>query len=103
MNDYLGTAMLASYANMGVQIDKFDNTDEGIILYFSVPRRSYHRNANDIEMSDNFLAARVKRTLEDMGVVFATCKYKTRDEEWTKEKAKAAEHMAYKNIGYKDW
>ena len=99
----IGQAMLATYAKMGIQIDRFDNTDIGIVLYFSVPLRSYHKDANGIEMSDSHLAKRIKETLKEMGMVFATCKYKVRNECWTKEKAEAAERMAYKDMGYKDW
>ena len=99
----LGVAILATFARYGVQIDRFENTDAGMILYFSVPRRSYYRNADSIEMSDNFLASRIKATLQELGIVFAECKYKTRDEEWTEEKANTAEREAYKYMGYKDW
>ena len=99
----IGQAILATYAEMGVQIDKFDNTDAGIVLYFSVPISSYRINAEGAEMSDTVLAKRIKETLQEMGVVFATCKYKVRNEYWTKEKAETARRMAYKNMGYKDW
>jgi len=51
--------------------DKFDNTDSGIVLLFSVPKSSYHKDANDTEMSGKHLAQRVKTTLEEMGMVFA--------------------------------
>lgn len=102
-NNMMGRSMLITYAELGVQIDKFDNTDAGIILLFSVPKSSYHKGANDIEMSGKYLAQRVKRTLEEMGIVFADCKYKTRDEYWNEDMAKLARKMAYKDMGYKDW
>ena len=103
MNDYLGTAMLATYAELGVQIDRFDNTDKGVVLYFYVPFSSWHLNAERQEMAGPVLAKRVKETLQEMGIVFATCKYKIRNEHWTKDKAKEARQIAYKNMGYKDW
>ena len=102
-NNMFGQAMLITYAEMGVQIVKFDNTDAGIVLLFTVPKNSYHKNANNIEMSGKHLASRVKNTLEAMGMVFADCKYKTRDEYWNEDKAKSARKLAYKNMGYKDW
>ena len=102
-NNMMGQAMLITYAELGVQIDKFDNTDAGIILLFSVPKNSYHKGVNDIEMSGKYLAQRVKRTLEEMGIVFADCRYKTRDEYWNEDMAKLARKMAYKDMGYKDW
>lgn len=103
MNDYLGTTMLATYAELGVQIDRFDNTDKGVVLYFSVPFSSWQLNAERQEMAGPVLAKRVKETLQEMGIVFATCKYKIRNEHWTKDKAKEARQIAYKNMGYKDW
>ena len=99
----MGQAMLITYAELGVQIDKFDNTDAEIILLFSVPKNSYHKGANGIEMSGKYLAQRVKKTLEEMGIVFADCRYKTRDEYWNEDMAKLARKMAYKDMGYKDW
>lgn len=102
-NNIVGQAMSITYAELGVQIDKFDNTDVGIILLFSVPKNSYHKDANNIEMSRNHLASKVKRTLEEMGMVFADCRYKIRDEYWNEDMAKIARKMAYKDMGYKDW
>lgn len=102
-NNIIGQVMLITYAEFGVQIVKFDNTDAGIILLFSVPKNSYHKNANNIEMSGKHLASRVKRTLEEMGVVFADCRYKTRDEYWTEDMAKNARKKVYKDLGYQYW
>ena len=102
-NDMMGQAMLITYAGYGVQIDKFDNTDAGIVLLFSVPRNSYRKDVDNIEMSDRHLATRVKQTLEDMGVVFADCKYKVRNEYWNEDMEKSAMKTAYKDMGYKDW
>jgi hypothetical protein len=99
----VGQAMLITYAGLGVQIDRFDNTDAGIILLFTVPKGSYHKDANNIEMSGKHLASRVKQTLQEMGVFFADCRCKIRDEYWSEDKAKFAKKMAYKDIGYKDW
>lgn len=102
-NNMIGQAMLITYAELGVKIDKLDNTDTGIVLLFSVPKSSYHKGADDIEMSGKHLAQRVKRTLEGMGMVFADCRYKTRNEHWNEDMANLARKMAYKNMGYKDW
>lgn len=96
-------AMLIAYAEIGVHIDKCRNTDAGVVLLFSVPQNSYHKDAKNIEMSGKHLASRVKKTLEDAGVVFADCRYKTRNEYWGEDKAKLAKKMAYKDMGYKDW
>lgn len=96
-NNMIGQAMLITYAELGVQIVKFDNTDAGVVLLFSVPKSSYHKGANDIEMSGKYLAQRVKKTLEGMGMVFADCRYKTRDEYWNEDMANLARKMAYKD------
>ena len=102
-NNMLGQAMLITYAEMGVKIDMFDNTDNGIILLFTVPKNSYDKDVNNIEMSGKHLASRVKHTLEEMGVFFADCRYGIRDEYWTKDNADAAKKIAYKDMGYRDW
>ena len=102
-NNMISQAMLLTYAKLGVQIDKFDNTDKGIVLLFSVPKSSYHKGVNNIEMSGKHLAQRVKQTLTEMGVVFADCRYKTRNEHWDEQMAEAAKKMLYKDMGYKDW
>ena len=102
-NNMMSKVMLITYAELGVQITKFDNTDTGIVLYFTVPKGSYHKNANNIEMSGKHLASRVKHTLEEMGMIFAICKYKVRDEYWNEDMASLARKMAYKDMGYKDW
>lgn len=102
-NDMLGKAMLITYAEMGVVIDKFEDTDTGIILLFTVPKSSYHIGANNREMSGKHLASRVKTTLEEMGMVFADIRYHIRDEHWDKTKAEIAKRAAYKDMGYKDW
>ena len=102
-NAILSKAMLITYAELGVYIDKLDNKDAGIVLLFSVPKNSYHKGLHDVEMSGKHLASRVKKTLEEMGVVFADCRCKIRDEYWDKDKAQQAKKMAYKTMGYKDW
>ena len=102
-NNMISQAMLLTYAKLGVQIDKFDNTDEGIILLFSVPKNSYHKGVNNIEMSGKYLAQRVKQTLTEMGVVFTDCRYKTRNEYWDEQMAETAKKMLYKDMGYKEW
>lgn len=99
----MGQAMLIAYAELGVKIDRFDNTDTGIILLFTVPKSSYHKDVNNVEMSGKYLASRVKHTLEETGVVFVDCRCKIRDEYWSEDNAKFAKKMAYKDMGYKDW
>ena len=102
-NDMLGKAMLITYAQMGVQIDKFDNTDAGIIFLFTVPRSSWECDVNGKEMSGKHLASRVKHTLEDLGMVFADIRYAIRNEHWDKAKGEAAKTQAYQDMGYKKW
>lgn len=94
----MAKAMLITYAELGVQIDKFQGTDTGTILLFTVPKSSYHKDANNIEMSGKHLARRVKETLEEMGVLFLACKYKVRDEYWTESMANSAKANTYKNL-----
>lgn len=99
----MGQAILITYAEMGVMIDKFDDVNEGAILLFTVPKTSYHIDAKGEQMAGKHLASRVKHTLEDFGVVFADIRYHIRDEHWDVAKAQAAKREAYKDMGYKDW
>lgn len=101
-NNLIGKAMLITYAEMGVQIDRFENTDRGVILLFTVPKKSYQK-FNNTEMAGKHLASRIKHTLEKMGVIFADCRYGIRDVTWSENDAEIAKRMAYKNMGYKDW
>lgn len=102
-NGMLGKAMLITYAEMGVVIDKFDDTDAGIVLLFTVPKTSYHVDVKGEQMAGKHLASRVKHTLEDLGMVFANIGYYIRDEQWDTTKAEIAKRAAYKDMGYKDW
>ena len=71
-----------------------DEYKKELELYVSVPKSSYHKNANGKEMSGHFLAKRFKQCLSDMidtknkyshyGKIVV--KYKIRNEIWTKEK-----------------
>lgn len=103
MSNMIGQAMLITYAEMGVKIDMFDNTDKGVVLLFTVPKSSYEIDANGEEMSGKHLASRVKHTLEKVGVKFADIRYSVRDENWDKAKAEETKRMAYKDMGYKEW
>ena len=102
-NDMMGKAMLITYAEMGVQIDKMEDTDDGIIFLFTVPKSSWEYDVKGREMSGKHLASRVKYTLEDLGMVFVDIRYHIRDEHWSREKADEAKQQAYKDMGYKKW
>ena len=102
-SEMMWKAMIITDAELGVVIDKFDDTDAGVILLFTVPKTSYHVDAKGEQMAGKHLASRVKHTYEDIGIVFADIRYHIRDEHWTKDKAEVAKRMAYKDMGYKDW
>lgn len=102
-NEMLGKAMLITYAEMGVQIDKMEDTDDGIIFLFTVPKSSWEFGTGGKEMAGKHLASRVKETLEDMGMVFVDIRYHIRDEHWDRTKSDAAKQQAYRDIGYKKW
>lgn len=102
-NEALGKAMLITYAQMGVQIDRLEDTDDGIIFLFTVPKTSWEFDANGKEMSGKHLATRVRDTLKEMGMVFADIRYGIRNERWDKAKGDAAKDKMLKDIGYKKW
>lgn len=101
-NNMLGKAMLITYAQMGVKIDQLEDTDDGIIFLFTVPKTSWEFDANGKEMSGKHLASRVKHTLEEMGMVFCDIRYGIRNEHWDKSKGDAAKAEAFKDMGYKN-
>ena len=101
MNNNMIKGMIITYAEMGIVVDDFDNTDEGVILLFTVPNSSYHIDANNIEMSGKHLASRVKKTLEEMGVVFKDIRYSIRNEHWDEMKAKEAKQKHIKILDIK--
>lgn len=103
MGKMMGTAMYLTIMEEGVQIDRFDNTDNGIVFLFTVPKSSYQHDAHGKEMSGKHLASRVKHMYEDMGVKFADIRYGIRDEHWNELKAAAAKQAAYSHLGYKRW
>ena len=102
-NIALGKAMLITYAQMGVKIDRLEDTDDGIIFLFTVPKTSWEWDYKCREMAGKHLATRVKNTLEEMGMVFADIRYGIRNEHWSKEKGDAAKNEALKDMGYKKW
>lgn len=102
-NIALGNAMLITYAQMGVKIDRLEDTDDGIIFLFTVPKYSWEFDAHGKEMSGKHLASRVKETLEEMGMVFVDIRYGIRNEHWDKTKGDAAKNEALKDMCYKKW
>ena len=102
-SNMLAQAMLVTYAQMGVQIDRLEDTDDGIIFLFTVPKTSWEFDANGEEMSGKHLATRVRDTLKEMGMVFADIRYGIRREHWDKAKGDAAKNAALKDMGYKKW
>ena len=99
----LGKAMFIALYQMGVQVDHFEDTDDGIIFLFSVPKTSYEHDANGKEMSGKHLASVIKLKYEVMGMRFADIRYGVRNEHWDKTKAEAAKKTAYRELGYKKW
>ena len=102
-NSMLCQAILITYAEMGVVIDKFEDVDDGVILLFTVPKSSYNIDAKGEQIAGKHLASMVKTTLEEMGMVFADIRYHIRNEYWDKTKAETVKRAAYKDMGYKDW
>lgn len=92
--DLIGKAAWITMAATGVIVDRYEHTDNGLILYMSVPKTSYEFGSGEI------IAKTTKRCLSKIGVKFADCRYKIRDEHWTKEKELVAEREAKQYVGY---
>jgi len=102
-NSNIAKGMYITWCEMGVVVDKFEDTDDGIIMLFTVPRSAPHLDASGKEMSGKHLASRIKETCEEMGLVFKDIRYAIRDEYWSEDKCKAARVRAKQDLGYKKW
>lgn len=95
----IGTAMMITWAGLGVTIDRDNETAEGIEVYISVPEHSYNRNQAGEEMAGDVLAARFKSALAELGVKRLTVRYRVRiGERWTEERRTQAELAASKAL-----
>lgn len=94
--DLIGKAAWITMAEMGVIVDRYGQTDNGLIFYMSVPKTSYECEGG------KEIARAVKRCLTQLGVKFADCRYKIRDEHWTAEKAALAVIEAKKLVDYQE-
>lgn len=92
----IGQAAWIAMAEMGVIVDRYEQTDDGLIFYMSVPKTSYECEGG------KEIARAVKRCLTQLGVKFADCRYKVRDEHWTAEKAALAVIEAKEIVGYSE-
>lgn len=96
-----GEVMLITWASLGLRIEKSNETPEHLEIYISVPETSYHLNINKEQMAGMTLAKRFKTVMNDMGIKKLVVKSRIRKgDNWTKEKAKAAEEqMKYEIYG----
>lgn len=99
----LGEAMLLTWAQLGVVIEYIQETTDALNMYISVPKSSYHKNSDGVEMSGLFLAKRFKDTFVDMGIKRLSVKAKVREEDWTAELSKEAVIRARKELYGSQW
>ncbi len=99
----LGEAMLLTWAQLGVVIEDVKETTELLSVYISVPKSSYHNNADGENMSGMFLAKRFKDSFIDMGVKRVVVKAKVREEDWTKELSTEAVIKTRKELYGSQW
>lgn len=87
----LGKAMLLAWAELGVVVEKHNETSGNPELYISVPEHSYRSDATNNEMAGMYLAKTIKRSFVEMGAKDVILKVKIRKgEHWAKEMAEAA-------------
>lgn len=103
MNKAMFAGIYIGFMKSGLQIERLENRDDGVVFLYSVPKSADEWDVHGKQMSGKHLASRIKYMLEDFGVKFADCRYRIRDEHWDKAKAAAAEKAAYKDMGYKRW
>ena len=97
----MAKGIIIAFREIGMQGEQLDLSDDGIIMIFSVPKSSDHRDANGNEMAGHYLARTIRKKLEAMGWKFSVCKYRIRDEHWDDAKREAAKKAAYKELGLK--
>ena len=97
-NSMLSKAMLITWAGLGIEIDRLDDSPDGIICYISVPRSTTHLNAYSEQMAGQHLAKRFKQALTEMGIKFSVCKFKVREEDWDDNKKYIAEEAVKKQL-----
>jgi hypothetical protein len=86
----LGEAMMLTWAQLGVKIEKINETFDNLTLFISVPKSSHHKHSSGEEMAGMLLAKRFKVTLTGMGVKRLEVRVKIRDEFWTTAMAQDA-------------
>ena len=88
----VGEAMMITWAGFGLKIELYNETQEKLEIYISVPEHSFMLNVNQEEMAGMTLSKRFKEALTEMGVKRIVVKSRTRDgESWTKEMAEDEE------------
>lgn len=80
----LAQALWLTLADTGVEVERYEPTDNGLIFYISVPSRTYE----GISSAD--LARGAKTLLQRYGITFYDFRYRVRNEEWTFTKAAMA-------------
>lgn len=95
----MAKGIIIALREMGMQGIRLDEDDDGIIMYYSVPKSSDHRDANGNEMAGKHLALTIRRKLEELGWEFSICRYQIRDEHWDDAKRIAAGNAAKKELG----
>lgn len=100
----MAIAMLLTWAQMGITLDKEVETDTSYTIYISVPEHSFEHDVDGVEMAGNHLARRIKQTLTEMGVKNLVVKAKIRKgDTWTKEKAGTAYNIKGREIYRSQW
>lgn len=91
----MSKTMMIVWAGLGVEIEDAGpvHNSNAVYCYFSVPKSSFHVDANGKEMSGKHLASRFKATLEEMGIEFSDIRYRIREEYWTEEDRERAEKV----------
>lgn len=93
----LGNVVYITWMSFGVKIEKVNEAD-GLEVFISVPKSSYHKDVNNNEMAGDHLAKRFKTVLSEMGIKKLVVKHKIRNEHWTEEMSKQATREATRMI-----
>lgn len=89
MKPYLAATILIVWKQLGLNVERINESEKSLEIYISVPEHSYRFNSKGEEMSGDVLARRFKTAMQEMGVKRLTVKSRTRiGEFWTEEMGK---------------
>ena len=94
----IGTAVVLAWAQLGVKIENFEESEGKATVWISVPEMSNGIDAHGNEMSGKLLIKRLKQKIAEMGAPISIIGRVRSGELWTEEAGEKAMEAAQKEI-----